>query len=88
LVATGKVDSVAELYLYLTALPQFSTSDQRKQLSLRLRGVLLKAWTLVGIPLVVGALAALARVEKVEDTDMGFDGYSLFVFWDLTWASG
>ncbi|KAI9774522.1 MAG: hypothetical protein M1840_002769 [Geoglossum simile] len=74
LVATGKVDSLAQLYLYLTALPQFSEPGQRKQLSLRLRGVLLKEWTLVGIPLVVGALAALARVEKAEDTDVGFDG--------------
>ena len=74
MVATGKVDSLAELYLYLTALPQFSTSDQRKRLSLRLRGVLLKAWTLVGIPLVVSALAALARVESAEDTNTGFDG--------------
>ncbi|KAH0562021.1 hypothetical protein GP486_003275 [Trichoglossum hirsutum] len=72
LVATGKVDSLASLYLYLTSLSQFSTSDQRKCLSRRLREVLLKEWILVGIPLVVSALAALARVEKEEDT-VGFE---------------
>ncbi|KAH0537200.1 L-galactonate dehydratase [Glutinoglossum americanum] len=73
LIATGRPDSIATLYLYLIALPQFSTPDQRKWLSHRLRVVLMKGWTLVGIPVVLGALAALARVEKEEDTEAGLE---------------
>lgn len=40
------------------------TEDEKKHLSVKLQDLLAKAWTLVGIPLVVTASAALAKVEK------------------------
>jgi len=38
--------------------------EQRERISKRLRDVLMKAWILVGIPLVVTAVASLAKAEE------------------------
>ena len=45
-------------------------SDQEKdRISKRLRDVLMKEWTLVGIPLVITAVAVLAKAEQdAEDS--------------------
>ena len=43
------------------------------ELSMRLRDLLLKTWTLVGIPSVVTAFAALAEVEREGDVDETFE---------------
>ncbi|KAI9704790.1 MAG: hypothetical protein M1836_006570 [Candelina mexicana] len=56
-----------DLYLYLLTQKEFQTSEQRKRLSLRLRDVLMKVWTLVGIPKVIEAVVALAKVEAEGD---------------------
>lgn len=69
LVACGRPEAIADLYLYLASQERFSASAQRKRLSRQLRDVLMKEWTLVGIPLVITALAALAAVEKEEDVE-------------------
>lgn len=69
LVACGRPEAIADLYLYLASQEGFSASAQRKRLSRKLRDVLMKEWTLIGIPLVITALAALAAVEKEEDVD-------------------
>jgi len=69
LIACGRPEAIADLYLFLTSQERFSASAQRKRLSRQLRDVLMKEWTLVGIPLVITALAALAAVEKEEDVD-------------------
>ena len=42
---------------------------ERKKVSSRLRDVLMKEWTLVGIPLVITAVASLAKAEE----GLGFD---------------
>ncbi|KAI9799394.1 MAG: hypothetical protein M1833_004094 [Piccolia ochrophora] len=71
LVATHNASKVADLYIYLTSRKNFSTSIQRKRLSRRLRETLMKAWTLVGIPVVLEAVVALAKVERPEDKETG-----------------
>ncbi|KAI9720180.1 MAG: hypothetical protein M1812_002998 [Candelaria pacifica] len=60
---------IPELYLYLIGLEEFKTAEQRKRLSLRLRDVFMKVWTLVGIPKVIEAVVALAKVEAVGDVE-------------------
>lgn len=81
--ATSKSSVIGDLYTYLLekdarvaassgAEQQFRTSEQRKRLSRRLRECLMKEFTLVGIPLVLGAISALAAVEKAEDADATF----------------
>lgn len=46
-----------------------SDKEQRENVSKRLRDVLMKAWTLVGIPLVITAVASLAKAEKDLELD-------------------
>jgi len=46
-----------------------SDKEQRENVSKRLRDVLMKAWTLVGIPLVITALASLAKAEEGLELD-------------------
>ncbi|KAI9678249.1 MAG: hypothetical protein M1817_006194 [Caeruleum heppii] len=69
LVAVHRPDVLTDLYLYMIALPEYQTSEERLRLSARLRELLVKEWTLVGIPLVIQALVALAKVEAKEDVD-------------------
>ncbi|KAK7517794.1 uncharacterized protein IWZ02DRAFT_212441 [Phyllosticta citriasiana] len=44
----------------------FSPERSSKKISLQLRDVLLKQWTLIGIPLVVTAVSSLASAEKAS----------------------
>ena len=60
---------IADLYQHLTSQSQYQTSEQRIELSTRLRDLFLKSWTLVGIPPVVTAFLALAEVEREGDVD-------------------
>ena len=69
MVACGRPEALADLYLFVASQEAFSTSTERKRLSRKLRDVLMKEWTLIGIPLVITALAALAKVEREEDAD-------------------
>lgn len=64
---------IADLYQHLTSQTQYQTSEQRRLLSKRLRGLFLKAWTLVGIPPVVSAVVALAEVEGERYADEMFE---------------
>lgn len=63
---------MGHLYRYLTKLPDFSTPQQRRVLSRRLREQLLKQWILNGIPRTIMAVLALAREESPEDADATF----------------
>ena len=69
LVACGKPEELSSLYVYATGSDSPLTTAEKQQLSRRLQDVLAKAWTLVGIPLVVLAAAALAKVEGRDKID-------------------
>ena len=62
LVACGKPEQLSALYSHLTG--HETSSLERERISKRLGDVLMKEWTLVGIPLVVTAVAALAKAEE------------------------
>lgn len=53
---------IATLYALLSD-PTRSPLQDRTHVSLRLRDALMKEWTIIGIPPVVTAVAALAKVE-------------------------
>lgn len=53
---------IGTLYTRLTSPPE-SHSHDYSQVSLRLRDVLMKEWTIIGIPPVLTAVAALANTE-------------------------
>jgi len=64
LIASGKPAEVGSLSTYLRDNQKPAPSpEQRVQLSLRLRDVMMKEWTLVGIPSVIIAMTSLAKVE-------------------------
>lgn len=63
--------AVGALYRHLQAQPAFATQPARTALARRLRAALLKQWTLVGIPVVLGAVAALAGVEREAGVEAG-----------------
>lgn len=60
---------MSELYLHATKSgPNGEISDSEKaKISYRLRDVLMKEWTLVGIPLIIVALISLAKIEKTAE---------------------
>ncbi|KAG8880218.1 hypothetical protein FRB97_000987 [Tulasnella sp. 331] len=83
LVATPKPTIVGDLHTYLLEKDardaatrgearQFRTSEQQKRLSRRPRECFMKDFTAVGRPLVLGAVLALAAVEKAEAADAAF----------------
>ena len=53
---------IGTLYTRLTSPPKSHSHDD-SQVSLRLRDVLMKEWTIIGIPPVLIAVAALANTE-------------------------
>ncbi|SLM33686.1 AhpD-like [Lasallia pustulata] len=73
LISLSHPSCISDLYQHLTSQSQYQTSEQRMKLSKRLRDLLLKTWTLVGIPPVVSAFAALAEVEREGDVDETFE---------------
>ncbi|KAL9036642.1 MAG: hypothetical protein Q9214_006042, partial [Letrouitia sp. 1 TL-2023] len=68
LVSLGHPNEIGSLSKYI--YNEFKETDERKKVSLRLRDALMKEWTLVGIPLVVTAVASLAKAEK----ELGLEG--------------
>ncbi|BDD58116.1 hypothetical protein MAP00_003422 [Monascus purpureus] len=74
LVASGQPSALTSLYTYITEEDPghrgLSYEDERL-LKARLGDLLMKEWTLVGIPTVVVAVTALAKAEKeVQERDM------------------
>lgn len=69
LVACGKPEEIGKLASYIYNRPNIATASERATVSKRLRDVLMKEWTLVGIPLVITAVASLATAEE----NLGFD---------------
>ncbi|KAI4159608.1 MAG: hypothetical protein LQ342_006446 [Letrouitia transgressa] len=68
LVSLGHPNEIGSLSKYI--YNEVKETDERKKVSLRLRDVLMKEWTLVGIPLVITAVASLAKAEK----ELGLEG--------------
>ena len=67
--------NIRYLYLYLISLPQWSSHEQRRALSRRLREQMLKQWVIIGIPKVITAVRALAKIEESEDADSSLTRY-------------
>lgn len=59
-----------QLYLYLTAEPQFQTPDQRRTLVRRIREALFKSVCIVGVCKPLEAILAISKVEREEDRDL------------------
>ncbi|KAJ5899974.1 hypothetical protein N7495_004718 [Penicillium taxi] len=60
------------LYEFLVAQPEWTSHENRKVLSRRLREQMLKQWVVIGIPRVITAVRALATIEAPEDADFSF----------------
>ena len=71
LVACGKPEEIGALSSYVQDQLDQGDATERRLVSKRLRDVLMKEWTLVGIPLVITAVAALAKAEEGSDFDDG-----------------
>ena len=71
LVACGKPEEIGALSGYVQSQLDQGDATERKLVSKRLRDVLMKEWTLVGIPLVITAVTALAKAEEGSDFDDG-----------------
>ncbi|KAL2218073.1 hypothetical protein M432DRAFT_580262 [Thermoascus aurantiacus ATCC 26904] len=73
LVACGKPEQLGPLYTYITEEEGGEGRplgrEDEKRLKARLGDLLMKEWTLVGIPAVVVAVTTLARIEKYRDED-------------------
>lgn len=67
--ACGKPDEIGTLSTHIHVEMGPSDKEQREKVSKRLRDVLMKAWTLVGIPLVITAVASLAKAEEGLELD-------------------
>ncbi|EEH38865.1 hypothetical protein PAAG_01327 [Paracoccidioides lutzii Pb01] len=75
LVASGKPTELGNLYQYIldTEYPNL-TAAQERRLASRFSDLLMKEWTLVGIPTVLMAVSALAKVERyVSAENTGLD---------------
>ncbi|KAM0331276.1 hypothetical protein ACHAQA_002946 [Verticillium albo-atrum] len=62
-------DLCADLYTYLIAKPEFSTSEQRQELVRRLREGLFKSISIVGVCKPLEAIMAINACEREEDKD-------------------
>ncbi|KAH8645753.1 hypothetical protein BX600DRAFT_444312 [Xylariales sp. PMI_506] len=72
LVGGGCTEAAPKIYLYLIEKPQFSTSSERQHLTRRLREVLVKSVSLIGVCKPMEAILNLKEVEKPEDKDYSF----------------
>lgn len=72
IVGGGHPDLAANLYLHLTARPEYQSPDSRKALVRRLREVLIKLVSVVGVPKPIDAVFSIAGVEREEDKDYSF----------------
>ncbi|OCK81383.1 hypothetical protein K432DRAFT_326441, partial [Lepidopterella palustris CBS 459.81] len=65
---------VADLYQFLIKeLGSNSSQEDRRRVSRRLRAIIMKAWTLVGMPRASDALFALKKVEAPGDKALDWD---------------
>ena len=62
-IACGKVEECGEVVKYLINTSH-TTTDLKNRLSARLGDMIMKLWILVGLPLAILALAAIAKAEK------------------------
>ena len=62
--ACGKPDRIGTLSTQITSGLAPGDKEEKEKVSKRLRDVLMKEWTLVGIPLVITAVASLAKAEE------------------------
>lgn len=72
LVGGGHPELAADLYLHLISRPEHTNPDARKALVRRLREVLVKLVSVVGVPKPIDAVFSIAEVEKEEDKDYSF----------------
>lgn len=70
LCASNEPQLSKDLYLYLIAKPEYSTSDARKGLIRRLREVLVKTIAIVGVCKPIESILAIDGVERPEDKDL------------------
>ncbi|KAJ5288939.1 hypothetical protein N7478_001969 [Penicillium angulare] len=77
LITASTPTDITHLYNFLISQPEWSTHEQRKILSRRLREQMLKQWVVIGIPKVITAVFSLAQIEKLEDADLSFTRYSI-----------
>ena len=80
IVGGGHPELAADLYLHLISRPEYTTPDSRKALVRRLREVLVKLVSVVGVPKPIDAVFSIAGVEREEDKDYSF---SRFVFGNI-----
>lgn len=72
LITVSNPANITHLYSFLIAQPEWSTPEQRRVLSRRLREQLMKQWVVIGIPRVITAVLSLAQAEAPEDADPSF----------------
>ncbi|KAF2190251.1 hypothetical protein K469DRAFT_736742 [Zopfia rhizophila CBS 207.26] len=72
LTGIGKPNLAADLYLYLTQLPQYSTSGARQILIRRLREVLVKSVSIIGVCRPLEAIFCIDAVTKEEDKEFSY----------------
>ncbi|KAL9100570.1 MAG: hypothetical protein Q9187_009348, partial [Circinaria calcarea] len=75
LIGSGKPSYVGNLYTYLIGQSAYSTPSQRQHLIRRMREAMIKCIILTGIPSVIEALGAVAKLEREEDKDFGFSRF-------------
>lgn len=75
IVGGGHPELAADLYLHLISRPEYTTSDARKALVRRLREVLVKLVSVVGVPKPIDAVFSIAGVEREEDKDYSFSRF-------------
>ena len=76
IVGGGHPELAADLYLHLISRSEYTTPDARKALVRRLREVLVKLVSVVGVPKPIDAVFSIAGVEREEDKDYSFSRYS------------
>lgn len=76
LVGGGHPEIAADLYLHLISRPEFTAPESRKALVRRLREVLVKLVSVIGVPKAIDAVFSIAGVEREEDRDYSFSRYS------------
>ena len=72
LITASNPTNITHLYNFLISQQEWSTPEQRRILSRRLREQMLKQWVVIGIPKVITAVFSLAQIEKPDDADPSF----------------
>lgn len=70
--STAKCHLAADLYKYLITLPQYATSPQRQALMRRLREVLVKLTSIIGVGRPLETVINFDKVTAPEDRDYSF----------------